>query len=149
MMVLAFISAYAMRANLSITIIEMVKPINASTHSPSMNSTEGEIACPADQKSKSSFEFYDDGFFHPSYVSEIAFSEATPSNGQDTSDRYDWSQELQGIILSSFYWGYLVSHLPGGILAQKFGGKPVLGFGILCCGLTSLVTPFCVKIGIV
>lgn len=29
---------------------------------------------------------------------------------------YDWSQELQGVILSSFYWGYAITHLPGGLL---------------------------------
>lgn len=25
-----------------------------------------------------------------------------------TGEKYDWSQELQGLILSSFYWGYIV-----------------------------------------
>lgn len=37
-----------------------------------------------------------------------------------TSERYDWSQELQGLILSSFYWGYVVSHVPGGLISGKF-----------------------------
>lgn len=26
---------------------------------------------------------------------------------------YEWSEAVQGIILSSFYWGYIVTHVPG------------------------------------
>ncbi|KAF5280927.1 hypothetical protein FQA39_LY17933 [Lamprigera yunnana] len=46
------------------------------------------------------------------------------SNPEDT---YDWDEETQGLILSSFYWGYIITHMPGGILAEKFGGKYSLG----------------------
>lgn len=60
---------------------------------------------------------------------------------------YDWSQELQGIILSSFYWGYTATHLPGGILAEKFGGKWTLGLGILSTAIFTLLTPWAVDAG--
>lgn len=26
---------------------------------------------------------------------------------------YDWSEALQGVVLSSFYWGYIITHIPG------------------------------------
>jgi ACS family sodium-dependent inorganic phosphate cotransporter len=26
---------------------------------------------------------------------------------------FDWSEEVQGLILSSFYFGYIVTHIPG------------------------------------
>lgn len=60
---------------------------------------------------------------------------------------YDWSQQLQGIILSSFYWGYAATHLPGGLLAEKFGGKWTLGLGILSTAVFTLLTPLAVDAG--
>lgn len=60
---------------------------------------------------------------------------------------YDWDQEMQGIILSSFFWGYVITHLPGGVLAEKFGGKYTLGLGILSTALFTLATPIAVVWG--
>lgn len=63
-------------------------------------------------------------------------------------DRFDWSEEMQGIILSSFYWGYALSHFPGGFLVQKYGGKYVLAFSILFSGILSCAVPVCVQYGV-
>lgn len=54
---------------------------------------------------------------------------------------YDWDEKTQGLILSSFYWGYVITHLPGGMLAEKFGGKYSLGLGILSTAIFTLLTP--------
>lgn len=53
----------------------------------------------------------------------------------------------QGIILASFYWGYIVTHLPGGMLAERFGGKYCLGLGILSTAAFTLFTPTAVEWG--
>ncbi|KAL4709892.1 hypothetical protein ACJJTC_003855 [Scirpophaga incertulas] len=42
-------------------------------------------------------------------------------------ERYDWDEATQGLLLSAFYYGYVITHLPGGILAEKFGGKWTVG----------------------
>lgn len=55
--------------------------------------------------------------------------------------RFDWDEETQGLILSSFFWGYVITHLPGGMLAEKFGGKYALGLGILSTAIFTLLTP--------
>lgn len=60
---------------------------------------------------------------------------------------YDWSEELQGLILSSFYIGYIVTHVPGGLLAEKFGGKWTLGLGILSTAVFTLLTPLAIEQG--
>jgi len=54
---------------------------------------------------------------------------------------YNWDKNEQGFILSSFFYGYLFTQLPGGFLASKYGGKWVFGIGILCTSLLTLVTP--------
>uniref|UniRef100_A0A4W3JE06 Major facilitator superfamily (MFS) profile domain-containing protein n=1 Tax=Callorhinchus milii TaxID=7868 RepID=A0A4W3JE06_CALMI len=60
----------------------------------------------------------------------------------DLSDKvYDWSSETQGWILSAFYYGYIVSQIPGGYLAMRFGGKLVLGFAVLLSSVSTLPSP--------
>lgn len=58
---------------------------------------------------------------------------------------YDWDEETQGLLLSAFYYGYVITHLPGGLLAEKFGGKWTLGLSLLCTSLSTLFTPFVVR----
>ena len=48
-----------------------------------------------------------------------------------------WSGKQEGLALSSFFWGYIVSQVAGGKLAMKFGGKPVMLFSMLLCSLLS------------
>ncbi|XP_017047798.2 sialin [Drosophila ficusphila] len=60
---------------------------------------------------------------------------------------YEWSEEKQGLILASFYIGYIVTHVPGGILADKFGGKWTLSLGILATAFFTVVTPVCIVEG--
>lgn len=50
-------------------------------------------------------------------------------------------------MLSAFFIGYVITHLPGGILAEKFGGKWTLGLGILSTALFTLATPVAVVYG--
>lgn len=51
---------------------------------------------------------------------------------------------MQGFILGSFYIGYLITHLPGGILADKYGAKWVLGICMLISGLSTMCTPLAI-----
>jgi len=39
-----------------------------------------------------------------------------------------WTTEQQGLLLSSFYWGYIVTQIPGGILTAKYGARVYLFF---------------------
>lgn len=51
------------------------------------------------------------------------------------------------MILSAFYIGYMITHIPGGILAEKFGGKYTLSLGILSTAVFTILTPFSVEYG--
>eukprot|EP00043_Microstomoeca_roanoka_P000892 m.29807 g.29807 ORF g.29807 m.29807 type:complete len:547 (-) comp10552_c0_seq2:219-1859(-) len=54
---------------------------------------------------------------------------------------YNWSNFQSSIVLSAFFYGYIVTQLPGGWLATKFGGKKVFGYGVLCTSVLTLLTP--------
>lgn len=65
---------------------------------------------------------------------------------QDAIVRFDWSQDMQGMILSSFYIGSFITHIPGGLLAEKIGGKYVFGGALFFSSVCSLITPMAVNL---
>ena len=56
--------------------------------------------------------------------------------------QFGWSESQVGIILGSFYFGYMITMVIGGYLADKYGGKKVLGYGLLIWSLFTIITPF-------
>ena len=54
---------------------------------------------------------------------------------------HGYSEARRGIVLSAFFWGYLIPQLPGGWLADRFGGKKVLGAGVALWSLATFFTP--------
>lgn len=64
------------------------------------------------------------------------------------SEEFGWDVRTQGAILSSFYVGYLVMMIYGGRLADRYGGKLVLGFGVLIWSLFTIVTPWAAVAGL-
>uniref|UniRef100_A0A8D8ZMV9 Inorganic phosphate cotransporter n=1 Tax=Cacopsylla melanoneura TaxID=428564 RepID=A0A8D8ZMV9_9HEMI len=58
---------------------------------------------------------------------------------------FDWDEQTQGLILSSFFWGYVLNHLPGALIAERYGGKYVLGFGLFLSTIATLVTPLAAR----
>ena len=57
-------------------------------------------------------------------------------------EQFGWSEFEVGIILSSFYFGYMFTLIIGGYLADKYGGKKVLGYGLLIWSFFTIITPF-------
>lgn len=58
-----------------------------------------------------------------------------------------WNERTQGLILSSFFWGYVVTQVPGGMLAERLGGKYTLAFAVLLPALCTLATPLAARWG--
>jgi len=52
-----------------------------------------------------------------------------------------WDPKTQGTVLSAFFVGYLATQVLGGRLADRFGGKVVLGIGVLSWSLFTMLTP--------
>ncbi|XP_074641331.1 sialin-like [Tubulanus polymorphus] len=52
-----------------------------------------------------------------------------------------WLKETQGLILSSIFWGYVVIHLPAGIIITKYGGRIVFGITTAVSAVATLLIP--------
>nr|XP_054413730.1 sialin isoform X3 [Pongo abelii] len=65
-----------------------------------------------------------------------------------TGKKYQWDAETQGWILGSFFYGYIITQIPGGYVASKIGGKLLLGFGILGTAVLTLFTPIAADLGV-
>jgi MFS transporter, ACS family, solute carrier family 17 (sodium-dependent inorganic phosphate cotransporter), member 5 len=52
----------------------------------------------------------------------------------------------KGIILASYFVGYLPSGIPGGFLSLKFGPKIIIALAILISSVLTILTPFVAQI---
>ncbi|RIB20682.1 major facilitator superfamily domain-containing protein [Gigaspora rosea] len=48
---------------------------------------------------------------------------------------FNWNHIAQGYVLSSFYIGYPTTQVIAGVLADKFGGRRILGIAAATCAL--------------
>jgi len=55
---------------------------------------------------------------------------------------YGWTPTQAGLIQSAFFYGYLLAQLPGGWLANKYGGERVLPFGVFLWSVATFAVPF-------
>ncbi|KAF9598514.1 hypothetical protein IFM89_028046 [Coptis chinensis] len=56
--------------------------------------------------------------------------------------KHGWSSSFLGIVQSSFLWGYLLSSGFAGKLADKYGGKKAMAWGVAIWSLATLLTPW-------
>ncbi|KAK8565803.1 hypothetical protein V6N12_059355 [Hibiscus sabdariffa] len=61
---------------------------------------------------------------------------------------FNWNSATVGLIQSSFFWGYLLTQILGGIWADKIGGKVVLGFGVVWWSIATILTPIAARVGL-
>ncbi|XP_055676467.1 putative inorganic phosphate cotransporter [Lutzomyia longipalpis] len=62
-------------------------------------------------------------------------------------EEYNWNEQTQSLILSSFFWGYILVQLPAGTWARKFGAKILLSSSMGLCSLLTLLTPIAASSG--
>ena len=57
-----------------------------------------------------------------------------------------WEKSIQGHILGSFFYGYLISQIPGGLLAERFGAKWIIAGFLSLSTVATLLTPVASRI---
>lgn len=68
---------------------------------------------------------------------------AMTKNG--TEPNFDWSSSEKGLILSSFFYGYVSSQVFIGVILRKVSAHLLFGIGTVVPGLITLVTPLIAK----
>ncbi|CAK9294358.1 unnamed protein product [Gordionus sp. m RMFG-2023] len=52
-----------------------------------------------------------------------------------------WDKRMQGHILASFFYGYILTQIPGGWLSFRYGAKGVLAGGLALVSICTLISP--------
>ena len=60
---------------------------------------------------------------------------------------YEWGTFEQSLIISSFFWGYVVLMIPVGYLANVWSAQKLLSMSLLLSGLVHALTPIFVYYG--
>ena len=63
-------------------------------------------------------------------------------------EQYNWGAEEQGLILGAFFYGYIITQVPGGYLSEKMGAKWLFGGGVMVTAVLSLLTPAAASWGV-
>lgn len=58
---------------------------------------------------------------------------------------FEWTTDTQGLVLASFFWGYLITEIPGGWLSMRFGSKVVILVGVGLSSVATLLMPVAAK----
>ena len=56
---------------------------------------------------------------------------------------------ILGVVLGSFYYGYVTLQIPGGWLALKVGGTRLFGLAVLIASILTLLTPVASRTSVV
>lgn len=60
---------------------------------------------------------------------------------KNNSSEDEWPEHAKGVLLGAFYWSYWLTELPGGLLAQRLGGRVTLATGVLLAGILNMALP--------
>jgi sugar phosphate permease len=50
------------------------------------------------------------------------------------------SSTTTGVLLSSFFWGYVLTQIPSGLLASKYSAKKIIVFSLVFLGISGILT---------
>ncbi|XP_040563687.1 sialin-like isoform X2 [Lepeophtheirus salmonis] len=125
---LGFANVYAMRVNLSVAIVAMTTSNNTNS------SHQMGHECPSSGNLS----------FGPLISATLNYEEKYFNVGP----KFDWSEEQKNLILGSFFYGYVLTQIPGGYLAEKYGGKWLFGLGTLSTAILTILTPLAASLGI-
>jgi Na+/melibiose symporter-like transporter len=62
---------------------------------------------------------------------------------------FEWEKQIQSTLLASFFYGYIITQIPGGWLADRYGGKRVFGVAMAIACACTLLTPICARTSVI
>ena len=73
-------------------------------------------------------------------------------NSNDSEDdlfpgiKFHWDDHVKHQVLGSFFYGYIITQIPAGVLATKYGGKWIFGLSLLLAAVLSILGPISAKV---
>lgn len=61
--------------------------------------------------------------------------------GENSSIKFNWTVGMESALDSSFFWGYLVTQVPGGFLASLYPANRIFGTAIAISSFLNLLVP--------
>lgn len=122
MLFLGMANAYIMRTNMSVAIVAMVNHTAIAAK---------------------------DSHAHPEFVdTECGVDIVNETHHQEADGEFEWETDTQGYVLSSFFYGYVITQIPFGILSKRYGNIYFLGVGMLINSVFGLLVPISANMGI-
>ena len=124
------IQNYMMRTNLSILIVEMVSNnVTSSIVQEIKNQTQDFETCKV--KKSDDLDTLD-----------------KPEVTKYSYEKLDWSPFMQGQVLASFSYGYVLTQIIGGRLAEKYGIRKIYGGSLFLTGIITFLLPVAAKLDV-
>lgn len=60
--------------------------------------------------------------------------------------QFNWDPETVGLIHGSFFWGYIVTQIPGGFISNKFAANRVFGAAIFLTSTLNMFIPSAARV---
>jgi len=124
---IGFMIVYGLKVNLSVAIIAMVNHTAILQKGGDDHHGEGESECDTgveEHHGNSTMEEEEDSLMGP----------------------FIWDDTIQGLVLASYFYGYILTQVVGGWVAEKFSAKHVFGLGAVLNIICTLLTPLAANI---
>ncbi|RWS25607.1 Sialin-like protein [Leptotrombidium deliense] len=82
-----------------------------------------------------------------SFSTECLSPNFTQNAIANSSGEFEWGERTKSIVMASFFWGYVLTQVPGGRLAEMFGSKHLLGLGVFVTSVLTLLSPIAARMG--
>lgn len=78
---------------------------------------------------------------------ECSFANSSHNTIVDQKEgEFNWDSSQEANLLGSFFYGYIITQLPAGLMAEKLGAKWVFGTSLFIAALISLIGPLVARL---
>lgn len=63
------------------------------------------------------------------------------TEGENNTIKFNWTVGMESALDSSFFWGYLLTQVPGGFLASLYPANRIFGTAIAISAFLNLLVP--------
>ncbi|ERL87632.1 hypothetical protein D910_01188, partial [Dendroctonus ponderosae] len=140
MLSLGMANAYVMRTNMSVAIVAMVNHTAIAIDDAAATDNVAVSECGVTIDKNSVSFLFSRGF-------TLLYQEDSLTS-PEADGQFVWQTDIQAYVLSAFFYGYVLTQIPAGILGKKYGNIRFLGIGMLINSVFGLLVPIAAEMGL-